>query len=804
MDAEPNAAVDLTASSAPSVSDSDTSPTKRSPGDDEEFEAKRRLLDDVDPLHIDRNPGNRVQITSLDVNLREVTRRAYLLAGPLVCDTDGPRNTDGRRFFTEWSSKYPWIEYSTTKDAAFCFHCFIMVTTTRRQESAFVEVGFSRWDKVGGDACSFKRHEGSFGSQHHQNVQACIALLADKTHVDQLFLRQVSAEIARNRSRLEVAVHCARFLGKQALAFRGHDESEDSSNRGNYIELMQLLADHNATIAANVLSNAPDNNKYTSPDVQKDICRALAAEAVRKICDDIGNEKFCILVDESADVSGKEQMTIILRYVNAQGSIIERFLGVVHVQNTCAATLWAALQSILSECGLAIANIRGQGFDGASTMSGEFNGLKALILQANSSAYFVHCFAHQLQLALVATAKQHSVVWQLFSTLSSILNVAAASCKRKDQMSQSRADKLAEQLNEGVLETGKGQNQPICLKRTADTRWSSHYAAVINLLALFAETVEVLEDVSDEGSSEQRAVATGLLKSMLHFEFILGLFIVKSVLGIANDLCEALQRRDQDIVNAMRLVTITKARISELRLDGWQELLAEVTSFCQQHEIEVPDMNQFYRRRRKDMPAITYDQHYRIDLFYTVVDHQSTALNARFPELSTELLICANCFNPRDSYAAFNKDKLVRLAKFYPADFGPLAVSLLSNQLQNFIIDVRSHPELNDEKKVRSVAELSEALVRLHMHVTYALVYRLLKLVLTLPVSTASAERSFSAMKIVKESLRNRMSDSWLNDLLLIAIEKEMVESVPDDDVMFRYQSMCHESDSSPLPLHFN
>jgi hypothetical protein len=52
----------------------------------------------------------------------------------------------------------------------------------------------------------------------------------------------------------------------------------------------------------------------------------------------------------------------------------------------------------------------------------------------------------------------------------------------------------------------------------------------------------------------------------------------------------------------------------------------------------------------------------------------------------------------------------------------------------------------------------------------------LIRLVLTLPVSTATTERAFSAMKLVKTRLRNKMEDGFLRDCLIIYIEKEIAE----------------------------
>ncbi|CAN1146139.1 Zinc finger MYM-type protein 1, partial [Linum perenne] len=75
------------------------------------------------------------------------------------------------------------------------------------------------------------------------------------------------------------------------------------------------------------------------------------------------------------------------------------------VANTSSATLKQVIFDALSEYNLQVDKLRGQGYDGASNMSGQFNGLRDLFLQDCPYAYFVHCFAHRLKLTLVAAAK---------------------------------------------------------------------------------------------------------------------------------------------------------------------------------------------------------------------------------------------------------------------------------------------------------------------------------------------------------------------------------------------------------------
>ena len=161
--------------------------------------------------------------------------------------------------------------------------------------------------------------------------------------------------------------------------------------------------------------NAPSNLKITSSDIQHDIINASAVETVNCIIDDLGNNLFSISIDESRDISVKEQMIIISRYVDKKGCVLERFIGIVHVPNTSAASLKLSIDLLFAKHKLSISRIRGQGYDGASNMRGEFNGLKSLILRENESAYYIHCFAHQLQLTLVAIAKNDIHAGTLFN-----------------------------------------------------------------------------------------------------------------------------------------------------------------------------------------------------------------------------------------------------------------------------------------------------------------------------------------------------------------------------------------------------
>ncbi|CAN1193184.1 Zinc finger MYM-type protein 1 [Linum perenne] len=127
---------------------------------------------------------------------------------------------------------------------------------------------------------------------------------------------------------------------------------------------------------------------------------------------------------------------------------------------------------MLLKHGLSFSKIRRQGYDGASNMKGEINGLKTLILSKTPSAYYIHCFAHQLQLTLVAVARNHGEISLFFNVVSVLTNLVGASCKRRDIVRETQAEKVADAISCGEIETGRGLNQEISLKRPSDTRWA--------------------------------------------------------------------------------------------------------------------------------------------------------------------------------------------------------------------------------------------------------------------------------------------------------------------------------------------
>uniref|UniRef100_A0A8R7R7E1 HAT C-terminal dimerisation domain-containing protein n=1 Tax=Triticum urartu TaxID=4572 RepID=A0A8R7R7E1_TRIUA len=267
--------------------------------------------------------------------------------------------------------------------------------------------------------------------------------------------------------------------------------------------------------------------------------------------------------------------------------------------------------------------------------------------------------------------------------------------------------------------------------------------------------------------------------------------LMQEIFGYTDGLSRALQKQDQDIVHAIELVDTTKYHLEGLRTDpGWDDFLKKVASFCTKHKINIVHMEGPHfpagRPRRGFFNGAMNYHRFKVDMYVSVIDRQISELNGRFDEVNTDLLSCMAAFCPLRLFAAYNQEKLVRLAtKFYANDFTSDELARLTWQLNMYVTHVRRYERFQN---LKNLCELSVMLVETNKHEQYYIVYKLLKLVLILPVATASVERVFSSMNYVKNKLRSKMGDDYLNNCLVTFVEREFFNQVKDKDVINLFQ----------------
>ncbi|XP_058741027.1 uncharacterized protein LOC131613369 [Vicia villosa] len=287
----------------------------------------------------------------------------------------------------------------------------------------------------------------------------------------------------------------------------------------------------------------------------------------------------------------------------------------------------------------------------------------------------------------------------------------------------------------------------------------AHFANLIE-----KELVEIVfKDL--ESDSHSKGEPKSLLLVMQTFVFVVMLHLMVEILSLTNNLSQSLQKGDQDIVHAMELVQICKKKLQEFRDGGWETLYEQVVASCGNVEIDVPDMESRYVKDKKSKrlaPFVTNFHYFKNDCFLHVIDVVLKELNDRFTPENTELINCVACLSPCYSFESFDAESLMRLARFYPNDFEDLTDKELSSELKTYIESVKMDDHFSN---LTGISELCRTLVE---------------------------QRSIRhlGMKYVKNELRSRMANSWLNDCLVKFVEKGVFDTIDDMGIIKRFQGM--------------
>lgn len=121
-----------------------------------------------------------------------------------------------------------------------------------------------------------------------------------------------------------------------------------------------------------------------------------------------------------------------------------------------------------------------QCYDGASVMSGRLGGVSAKILELNSSAVYIHCCAHRLNLALVDTSKAVPTIADFFVLIEKLYVFIAASSTHSIFLEKQKQYSSTE----------------FRLKKVSDTRWSCRYASIKVISTTFSAILDTLADVA--------------------------------------------------------------------------------------------------------------------------------------------------------------------------------------------------------------------------------------------------------------------------------------------------------------------
>ena len=574
------------------------------------------------------------------------------------------------------------------------------------------------------------------------------------------------AQIEYNRKVLRSIVSSVIFCGKQNIALRGHMESStdnNSKNRGNFLALLDFRAEGGDEIIAKHLRECARNATYTSATIQNDII-AITMEYLRnQIISETPEHApfFTILADETTDVSNTEQLCISIRFVDETCSIHEEFLGFVSLARTTGEAVATSILEALQTWSLDVKNCRGQGYDGASSMSSAARGTQAFIRQRSPKAVYTHCNAHCLNLAFVHSC-DIPMIRNMIGTLNEICSFFKFSPKRHEL--------LAAVINNVCPNTRRTTLISLCR-----TRWVERHEAFEVFNSLFRAIVKTLEVMANErvyldeyGSwkwdQETRTKANGFLAAVTQFQFIVTMITVMKCLSVLKPLSIQLQKRDSDIYKAYTQVSSVKSDVKAIReqievhFNRWYEASVELGK-----DVDVePALPRIANRQRHrdNVPAATPVQYFQRSLCIPLMDHLIAQMDTYFSEIQMNVSKLM-CLVPE--VLVSSSDATIDAAiQFYRDD-------LVSPDVVDVEL-VRWRRKWSDVADKSSLPNSASATLRECDPIFFPNINVLLRILCTLPVTSAECERSFSTLKRLKTYLRSTMTTERQSGLAMMNI----------------------------------
>ena len=245
-----------------------------------------------------------------------------------------------------------------------------------------------------------------------------------------------------------------------------------------------------------------DTQQLLSSAVQNEVLELMAHSILRDLAVEVkAAEAFGVIVDESPDVSHTEQVSMCLRFVDSDFVPQELFVGFYATEATNAATLAKMILDTLKRLNLPTEMMYGQCYDGASNMSGRFNGVQALLKETQPHAVFVHCAAHRMNLATLGamtTSLRNS-----HNEASSIIEFIRPSPKRLAAFEHQKADDAPR------------------LCSYSRTRWTTNERCLRSLLDKWVAVMDTLAAIESDGATtgEIAVKVRGFRRAMESFDF---------------------------------------------------------------------------------------------------------------------------------------------------------------------------------------------------------------------------------------------------------------------------------------------
>ena len=370
-------------------------------------------------------------------------------------------------------------------------------------------------------------------------------------------------------------------------------------------------------------------------------------------------------------------------------------------------------------------------------MAGHVSGLQSLVKEKYPLAIFIHCYSHKLNLVLSKSTNSITECRRFFNSLSGISSFFAHSTVRTNALKSFMERKLP---------------------GASPTRWnfSSRLVSTIgeyreHLIKFFLS----IDDESDNWTEEEVSTAFSFYHFLSKIDTKFFLTIFKKIFSYSDVLFDILQNKCMDISYCTAKVNEFYSTLQKIKDDDFEHMWEEANNNFDNRFDPKPK-----RQKKDEDSSLRYHR-----LFDEILDTLMSNVKLRFDsqkDLNFVSLLDVNNF--LICKKKFPQNLLTELKEPYASNFD---IVRLKNELRVIYS--------SDEYNMKTLYEFTHYMKLNKLDVVFTEVYKLSELILTFPSTTASAERSFSALKRIKTYLRATQGQVRLSNLALLSIEKDIL-----------------------------
>ncbi|CAI6371339.1 unnamed protein product [Macrosiphum euphorbiae] len=654
-----------------------------------------------------------------------------------------------------------WLLYSPSKKALFCFVCRLFSST---KTGFSCEQGFNDWKHV---HTVVLEHENSL--MHRESVMTFSVRTKNNGRIDQEISYQINLEVNYWKEALKRIVAVIKFLSSRGIAFRGENQIIGSQHNGNYLGCLELISQFDPFLLEHLNkygNQGKGNPSYLSANICNEFINIMGRQVLNAILSELKVAKYySISVDSTPDLSHIDQMTFIIRYVN-DDTPVERFLEFIPIDEHGSEYLFKVILSFLEKNQISLNNCRGQSYDNAANMSGQYAGLQARIKEKCNFAIFIPCAAHSLNLVGVRAAECVMEAVSYFQFVQKLYNFFSSSTYRWS-----------------IMKKCLGSHH--VLKSLSETRWSARADAVTALCNGYKEILDALKtiEIDDKTSPNVKNETHGLIKKMKKLENIVLTEIWSKILSRINETNKNLQKENLTIDVGSKLFDSLAGFLSEIRDNFYSYESSAREKFP---DSDYKDLHQRTKKRSIHLTlpgeltnkstSFSGSEKFKIETYFPIIDTLITQLKIRAKSYNTINKLFGFFSNLKNLETKEVQVHCKTFAEFYHVDIN-------ENELILECIHLKAYLSELDISEF-SISSTYKCLKSNRLEETFPNIIISFRIFLSMMITNCSGERSFSKLNLIKEELRSTMSQKRLNSLSLMSIEHELLSSLDYENVI--------------------